>query len=159
MTPTQQLNRELKKLQNAGIPFILEPYSIDERILWTLDKKAKLRLVLSNTGKFINLASGSTNKNARGKGYGIFLRAIPLLAAQNTNFNRFNHMSVFNNKNQKNKYKEPPSARLVKYLGFKEVYPTREILYKKNINTKKIRNIVEGRFNKKNYNRFQESSS
>lgn len=156
-TPTQQLNRELKKLQNAGIPFIVERPSANERILWTLNKKAKLELFLSNNNRTINLETGSTNKNKRGKGYGIFLRAIPLLAAKNTNFTKFGHTAVWVNLNQKSKYLEPPSGRLTRYLGFTPLTykNTRvKVLHKKNMNTKKIRNIVEGRFNKKNYNRF-----
>lgn len=103
----------------------------------------KAILVLSLKNNTINYSYGETNKNSRRKGYGTFLRAVPIMAAKNTKYKKIYHMAEFMNNSQKKIYNKPPSLKIVRYLGFK---PTNINMYSvlnlSNVNYNKIRKIV-----------------
>ena len=82
----------------------------------------KARLSLNLNGDEIYYAIGRTNKNARRRGYGTLLRAIPILAAKNTGYKRIRQIGSFINNNNRNG-NIPPSTRIVLKLGFVPVSP------------------------------------
>lgn len=110
----------------------------------------KAFLLLNFNGNTINYAFGRTNVNARRKGYGTMLRAIPILAAKNSGFRYITHTGVFVNEN--NTRGTPPSTRIVRgKLGFKPKYgyanekgdvPHYSVLNLKNVNIKKMRDYL-----------------
>lgn len=111
----KQLNRLQKILPNK---FKYMKLYGDSILLYTPNEKATMTVNVSNG--ILYLAKGETEPNARGKGYGMLLRAIPIYAALLSNkITNITHSSEFYNYNQKKKYNVPPSHRIVKYLGMK----------------------------------------
>lgn len=154
------INREFKKLQKRGAKFTVAPGRFNtERHLETLNGKAWMNIYIDPNTRTLELSHGETNKNVRGKGYGMLLRAIPILAASKSkNINYVTHTSSFLNNNQRRKYTVPPSRRIVQYLGLVPVTNTSERLVLKNMNKvtkKRVQNAAFGRkFNKNAYNKI-----
>lgn len=117
---------------------------------------ARLVLNINNKNKTIDYLVGSTNKNARGKGHGTFLRAVPILAAKNTGYKKITHTGSFKNKNQRNVYKNPPSMRIIKFLGFKRKTPNGfySELDLNNVNINRIKRIIKGNYTKNEFNKI-----
>lgn len=112
----KRVNRLQKIMPNK---FQWEKLYGDSVLLMTPNQKSTM--VVSVRNGVLNLAHGETETNARGKGYGMFLRAIPIYAALLSNkITNVTHASEFRNYNQMKKYKTPPSHRIVKYLGMKK---------------------------------------
>ena len=168
----KNFNRQLNILRNTAGGFTWAKGRFPgEYVLSTNDGKAQLSLEFYEANPFrrpdaptkyiVNLAHGGTNKNARGKGHGLFLRAVPVYAAvRSKNINRVVHQSAFLNNAQKRNYNVPPSQRLVKYLGLvpkNAKKPLHEELIIKNATPElknRLRRIVyRYPFDKKNYNR------
>jgi hypothetical protein len=160
MRTVNKFNRELKKLQNKGSQFKVSPGRFNtERQLTTLNGKAWLNVYLNSNKKALELSKGGTNNNVRGKGYGLLLRAVPILAASKVkNIKTIEHTSSFVNNAQRKKYSVPPSRRIVQYLGLVPVSNEDERLILKNLNKMtraRVENVVFGRgFNKNLYNRI-----
>jgi hypothetical protein len=168
----KNFNRQLNILRNTAGGFTWTKGRFPgEYVLSTNDGRAHLTIEIYDKAfpfrnpespKYIvNLAHGGTNKNARGKGHGLFLRAVPVYAAvRSKNINRVVHQSAFLNNAQKRNYNVPPSQRLVKYLGLvpkNAKKPLHEELIIKNA-TPELRNrlrriVYRYPFDKKNYNR------
>lgn len=168
----KNFNRQLNILRNTagGFTWVKGRFP-GEYVLSTNDGKAHLSLEFYEANPFrspdapkkyiVNLAHGGTNKNTRGKGRGLFLRAVPVYAAvRSKNINRVVHQSAFLNNAQKKNYNVPPSQRLVKYLGLvpkNANKPLHEQLIIKNATPElknRLRRIVyRYPFDKKNYNR------
>ena len=167
----KNFNRQLNILRNTAGGFTWAKGRFPgEYVLSTTDGKAHLSLEFYDKPfrspdapkkYIINLAHGDTNKNTRGKGHGLFLRAVPVYAAvRSKNINRVVHQSAFLNNTQKKNYNVPPSQRLVKYLGLVPTNankPLHEQLIIKNATPElknRLRRIVyRYPFDKKNYNR------
>ncbi len=111
----KQLNRLQKILPNK---FTYTKLYGSSFLLMTPNQKATMVVEVRNG--VLDLAKGETESNARGKGYGMFLRAVPIYAALLSNkVTNVVHSSEFYNYNQMKKYNVPPSHRIVKYLGMK----------------------------------------
>lgn len=109
-----KFKKKLKNFQNIKVK---NDYKKPKRLrISTLNNKAYL--LLNFNGNTINYAFGRTKENARRRGYGTMLRAIPILAAKNTGFKYITHTGVFVNQNANG---PPPSTRIVRgKLGFKK---------------------------------------
>lgn len=158
-TIMKNFNRQLNIIRNTAGGFTWTKGRFPgEYILSSMDGKAKL--VIEVYDRTLSLSKGSTNTSARGKGTGLFIRAVPVYAAlKSKNINRVIHESAFLNNAQKREYNVPPSQRLVRYLGLvpRKNAPMEENLFIKNA-TPQLRNrlrriVYKYPFDKKNYNR------
>ncbi len=130
--------------------------------LKTKNGGAQLVIGLDEIAKQINYINGSTRLTNRGKGHGIFIRAIPILAAKNTGFKKITHFGILLDYRQEKKYNLPPSSRIVKFLGFKKnntfksnfnnnsVYSELNL---SKVNFNRIKNITNGKYTMNNYRR------
>lgn len=155
----KNFNRQLNIIRNTAGGFTWKKgWFPGEYILITHDGKAKL--VIETYNRTLNISKGHTNKSTRGKGLGLFIRAVPVYAAlRSKNINRITHESEFLNNTQKRNYNVPPSQRLMRYLGLvpRKNAPMKENLFTKNASPElknRLRRIVyRYPFDKNNYNR------
>lgn len=114
---------------------------------------AMLILNVNKNKKTINYAAGETNVGLRGRGYGTFLRAIPIRAAKNTGYKTITHTASFRNNKQKLKYTQPPSMRIVRFLGFKPNKNMKMVskLNLNNVNMNRINRIIKRNYSSKEY--------
>lgn len=119
---------------------------------------AMLILNVNNSKKTINYAAGATNARLRGRGYGMFLRAIPIRAAKNSGYKKITHTASFTNASQRIKYhgSQPPSMRLVRFLGF-QPHQHMKMVSELNLNKvdmNRINRIIRGNYTTNEYTRI-----
>jgi hypothetical protein len=161
-------NKFINHLRRNGRVNVSKPNNYNNRKgythlkLKTKNGGAQIVIGLNEISKQINYLNGSTRKANRGKGKGIFIRAIPVLSAKNTGFKKITHFGIIINYNQKKKYNLPPSSRIVKFLGFKKnntfksnfnnnsVYSELDL---SSVNFNRIKRITNGNYTMNNYRR------
>lgn len=129
--PLTRLNKFNKGLAALGNAIITEKPRRNVRVIRTPNRKAFLRMVFGNNA--IQYSFGQTNIGARGKGYGTFLRKLPIQIARNAGFKQILHRGVFNNDEQRKEYKKlgrniPPSRFIVLKLGFRPINNMNSVL-------------------------------
>jgi predicted GNAT family acetyltransferase len=89
------------------------------------DKTNSTYMRMNITSPFsLNMTSGKTHKNLRGKGIGKQLRALATLAAKKAGFKNVTQTAVFMEPEMRKTHKYPPSSYIMKSLGFNQ-YPSR----------------------------------